>query len=132
MKSILLTTIAVVGISIPAALAEYTVFRVCEEERVFKTSDGADAGHVEYIVVDPAEQRIVSAVLTGGVIANKRVAVPMSAIRVGGGREVVLTEITRERLVSAPVIEATQITEITRSSVIQPTLIERSTTYFSG
>ncbi|RYD76083.1 MAG: PRC-barrel domain containing protein [Verrucomicrobiaceae bacterium] len=75
MKSILLTTIAAAGLCIPAAVADYTVFRVCEEERVIKTSDGADAGRVEYIVVDPSQQRVVSAVISGGVISNKHVAV---------------------------------------------------------
>jgi len=55
----------------PAVFAEsYSVFRVCEDQHVLRTSDGAEAGHVEYIVVEPSQQRIVSTVITGGVIGE--------------------------------------------------------------
>lgn len=106
--------------------AEYSMFRVCEDKHVLRTSDGADAGRVEYIVLDPASQQIVSTVVTGGVVGSKYVAVPFSSMRFTNDREIALTEIDRERIVSAPVIERTQIT----SNVIEPTYIERTNNYF--
>ena len=127
MKRILLTSIAAAGLAAPTLLADYTVFRVCEDQHVIKTSDGAEAGRVEYIVVDPAQQRIVSAVLTGGVVSDRFVAVPFSTIQMGSGRDITLTNITRERLVAAPVIERTRLTSTT---VIEPSYFERSYTHF--
>src|SRR5215207_10645298 len=127
MKRILLTSIAAAGLAAPTLLADYTVFRVCEDQHVLRTSDGAEAGRVEYIVVDPGAQRVVSAVVTGGVVAQKHVAIPMSAVQFGSNREVTLTNITRERLVAAPVFETTR---LTTSSVIEPAMIERTYTHF--
>jgi hypothetical protein len=101
---------------------------VCEDQRVIRTSDGAEAGRVEYIVVEPESRQIVSTVITGGVEGARLVAVPFQSLRFQGEREVTLTEITRERLVSAPVIEKTQLTSTTR---FEPALIERSFTHFN-
>src|SRR5436190_3559249 len=112
----------------PAAFAlDYTVFRVCEDQHVIRTSDGAEAGRVEYIVVDPEQQRIVSSLVSGGAIGEKLVAVPFASMRFGREHDIVLTEITRERLVSAPVIERTQVTVTAR---FQPAIVERSFTHF--
>jgi hypothetical protein len=125
---------SLIGVACLAALptlaqaeTEYSVFRVCEDQHVLRTSDGAEAGRVEYIVVDPGGGRVVSSIVSGGVIGEKLVAVPFSSLRFGAQREVVLTEITRERLVSAPVIERNQINVSVR---FQPTLVERSFTHF--
>jgi hypothetical protein len=107
--------------------AEYSVFRVCEDKHVLRTSDGADAGHVEYIVLEPSSQRIVSTIVTGGVVGAKFVAVPFSSMQFTSEREVSLTQITRERIVSAPVIERTQLTSQT---VIEPALIERTNNHY--
>jgi hypothetical protein len=111
----------------PLASAEYSVFRVCEDQHVIKTADGAEAGHVEYIVLEPSSRRIVSTVVTGGVIGGKLVAVPFESMQFGTDRTVTLTEINRERLVSAPVIERT---EFAKTSVIQPTVIDRTYNHF--
>src|SRR4051794_18447403 len=130
MNRTLITTIASVALAIPSiALAEtnYSVFKVCEDKHVIRTSDGQEAGHVEYIVVDPGAQRIVSTVVTGGVEGERLVAIPYSSMRFGTGEEVTLTEINRERLVSAPVIERTQLTTTTR---LEPSVFERSYTHF--
>lgn len=131
MKHILSSTIATLALLATGIQAHaetsYTVFKVCEDQHVIRTSDGAEAGHVEYIVFDPAEQRIVSSIVSGGSVGEKFVAVPFSSMRFGPEREVVLTEITRERLVSAPVIERTQITTTAR---FEPTVVERSFTHF--
>lgn len=128
MKKILLSTIATASLIIPCALAEdLTVFRVCEDQHVLRTSDGEEAGRVEYIVVEPSSQRVVSAVVTGGVVSSRHVAIPMSAIQVGSGREVTLTSITRERLLSAPTIETSRFSS---SSVIEPAVVERTYSYF--
>jgi hypothetical protein len=104
------------------------VFRVCEDQHVIRTSDGAEAGHVEYIVVEPGSRQIVSTVITGGVTGARLVAVPYQSLHFQGEREVTLTEINRERLVSAPVIEKTQLTTTTR---FEPALVERSFTHFN-
>src|SRR5215207_7054741 len=102
----ILSSLALLGLAAPAVFgASLTTFRVCEEKRILKTSDGADAGRVEYIVVDPAEQRVVSAIVTGGVIGQRFVTVPFSTVEYSGGNEIVLQRIDRQRLVSAPVIE---------------------------
>src|SRR4051794_12811870 len=130
MNRTLITTIASVALAIPSiALAEtnYSVFKVCEDKHVIRTSDGQEAGHVEYIVVDPDAQRIVSTVVTGGVEGDRLIAVPYSSMRFGEGQEVTLTEINRERLVSAPVIERSRLTTSTR---LEPTFFERSYSHF--
>jgi hypothetical protein len=126
MKRIILT---ILGAAIAPAVfaAEYTVFRVCEDKHVLRTSDGAEAGHVEYIVLEPSSQRIVSTIVTGGVVGSRFVAVPFTAMQFTSDREIALTEITRERIVSAPVIERTLITS---RSVIEPTIIERTNNHF--
>src|SRR4051812_8345245 len=100
MKQILLTLAFMAGGASLACAEDYTVFRVCEDQHVLRTADGADAGHVEYIVVDPAEHAVVSTIITGGVLADRTIAVPVDYFRYGTGREVTLNEITRERLVS--------------------------------
>jgi hypothetical protein len=126
MKRTILTILC--AVVAPAAFAaEYSVFRVCEDRHVLRTSDGADAGHVEYIILEPSSQRIVSTVVTGGVVGAKFVAVPFNSMQFTGDRDVSLTQITRERIVSAPVIERTQLTSRT---VIEPTLIERTNNHF--
>src|SRR3954465_2852044 len=128
MKNILVTTIAALGLSLTAATAaEYTVFKVCEDQRILRTSDGADAGHVDYIVVDPGSHQVVSTVITGGVLAERHVAIPISSLTFGADRTVTIREITREKIVSAPVIETTRFRE---SYVIEPSIVERSYTHF--
>src|SRR5436190_144335 len=107
--------------------ADYTVFRVCEDQHVIRTADGAEAGHVEYIVFEPQSRRIVSTIVTGGVIGEKYVALPGSVLRFEREKEIVLTDINRDRLMSAPTIERTQITS---STVIQPAVFERTYTHF--
>lgn len=127
MKRIILT---ILGAAVAPAMfaAELSVFRVCEDKRVLRTSDGADAGHVEYIVFEPSTQRVVSTIVTGGVVGPKFVAVPFTAMEFTNDREIALTQITRERIVSAPVIERTQITS---RNVIEPTFIERTNNHFN-
>src|SRR3954471_24898993 len=122
MKQILITTIAALGLSLTAATAaEYTVFKVCEDQRILKTSDGADAGHVDYIVVDPGSHEVISTVITGGVLADRHVAIPISSLTFGADRQVTIRDITRERIVSAPVIETTRWRD---SYVVEPSVIE--------
>lgn len=129
MTRILKSTIAAAALAIPAALsaADYTVFRVCEDQHVLRTSDGAEAGRVEYIVFEPTSHRVVSAIVTGGIVAEKHIAVPMTAFQFGAERQVTLTNITRERLVAAPAFEVTQLRS---RAVIEPALVERTYTHF--
>lgn len=126
MKSIV-TTLAISAFASAAFAADYSVFRVCEDKHVIKTSDGAEAGRVEYIVVDPSSHRLVSTIVSGGAVGERLVPVPVESISYRSDNEIVLTQITRERLVSAPVIERTQISS---ALVIQPTMVERSFTHF--
>lgn len=126
MKPIGLICLALAALWLPAQ-AEYTVFRVCEDHHVIHTSDGADAGRVEYIVVEPATHRLVSAIITGGVLESRLIPVPVAAFHFGPEREVILTDITRERLIAAPVIEAARLSSTT---VIEPTIVERTFTHF--
>ena len=86
-------------------VGDYNVLKICQSEYTLKTEDGAEAGRIEYVVVDPDGGRIVSAVLSGGVLADRFVAVPFTAVHLGPSHEVTLTHIDRERLMSAPVIE---------------------------
>jgi hypothetical protein len=78
---------------------DYSILKICQSEYTLKTEDGADAGRIEYVVVDPAGGRIVSAVLSGGVLADRFVAVPFTEVHLGQSHEVVLTRINREHLV---------------------------------
>jgi len=71
--------IMVISLAGPLRAASYSVFRVCQDQHVIRTSDGAEAGRVEYILVDPEQQRIVSTVITGGVIGEPcSIALPPS------------------------------------------------------
>jgi hypothetical protein len=128
MKRILIATI-VMGLTATLHADSYSVFRVCQDQHVIHTSDGAEAGRVEYIVVDPAQQRIVSTVITGGVIGERHIAVPYSDIEINGEHDIVLTNIDRERIVAAPEIE---VSRFASSSVVEPAIVDRSVTYFGG
>lgn len=125
----LLTTIAITAFAAAAFSADYSVFKVCEDQHVIRTSDGAEAGHIEYIVLEPSSHRVVTTIVSGGVVGDRLIPVPADSLTYSGSREVTLTQITRERLVSAPVIERTQ---ITTTAAFQPALIERSYTHFGA
>src|ERR1700761_1222292 len=101
--SVIVSILTALAASVAGA-ADYSIFRVCQDQRVIHTSDGAEAGHVEYIVVDPANRQVVSTVVSGGVIGERLVSIPYTSMRFDNEREITLTEINRERLVSAPVI----------------------------
>ena len=120
----LLAVLPVVPVTVLAQ--SYTVFRVCEDVHVLRTSDGADAGRVEYIVVEPARHRIVSTVVTGGVVGEKFVSVPFSSFSFGGEKEVTLKNVTRERLTAAPVIEKSRLT----STSLSPEFVQPAFTHF--
>jgi len=122
----LFTLCAIAAIAPVAWSAEYSVFRVCEDQHVIRTADGAEAGHVEYIVLESSSRRIVSTLVTGGTVGSKLVAVPFSSMRFAGEKEITLTEINRERLVSAPAIESSQVTTWVR----EPAAVERTFTHF--
>jgi hypothetical protein len=126
MKTLIIASIFVALSGALASAAELSVFRVCQDQRVIRTSDGAEAGHVEYIVVDPSSREVVSTVITGGVVGERFVSIPYESLRFSEGHDITLSEITRERLVSAPVIERTQIS----AAVIDPGIIERDRTHF--
>ncbi|RBP45689.1 hypothetical protein DES53_10271 [Roseimicrobium gellanilyticum] len=108
----------------------FSVLKVCQEDLVLHTSDNQDAGHIGYVVVDPGSQRIVSALVTGGVLAERVVAVPYTSVRFRSAREVTLVDINRERLISAPVVERTHLTSTTTR--FEPSYFERSYTHFGG
>lgn len=122
-----LIALALSALTSAAWSADYSVFRICEDQRVVRTSDGVDAGHVQYIVIEPTSHRIVSTIVSGGAVGERLVPVPIESVTFQGTNEVVLTQITRERLVSAPVIERAQLSSTT---IIQPTIVERSFTHF--
>ncbi|MDB6117107.1 MAG: hypothetical protein JWO08_888 [Verrucomicrobiaceae bacterium] len=122
----ILTLLSVIALAAVAKAQDYTVFHVCRDQHVIHTSDGADAGHVEYVVFDPGSHRIVSTVVTGGVVGEKYVAVPFESMTFNAEREIMLSSITREKFVSAPVIEKTRIT----STTIQPTVFEQTSQHF--
>ncbi len=112
----------------PALLADdYTLFHVCQDQHIIHTSDGADAGHVEYLVFDPGSHRIVSTVVTGGVVGDRYIPVPFESMQFNSDHEILLSQVTRERIESAPVIERTQITS---SAVLQPAIFERTSQHF--
>ena len=121
--------LALAGLGFTAVAADsYSVFRICEDQHILKTSDGADAGHIEYIVVDPAQQRIVSSVITGGVVGTRHVSIPYSEFQTTGERDIVLHSVTRERIVAAPVIE---VERFRTNPVIDRTVFEKSSSYFN-
>ena len=91
MKKILATIIAAACAPLAYSATEYSVFRVCEDQHVIKTSDGAEAGRVEYLVLEPSSRRVVSTIVTGGIVGDKFVAVPFSSMRFSGGSDIVLT-----------------------------------------
>jgi sporulation protein YlmC with PRC-barrel domain len=131
MKRTLLLLVAL-GLAAPwcaRAQSSYTVFRVCQDQRVIHTSDGAEVGHVQYIVVDPGQQRIVSTVVSGGVLGDRYVAVPYEDIQMQDDNNIVLTNIDRERIASAPALE---VNRFTSRSVIEPSVVEPSVTYFGN
>lgn len=106
---------------------DYTVLKVCQEDVVLHTSDNAEAGHIAYVVIEPRSERIVSVLVSGGVLAERVVAVPIAAVRFRGPRDITLVNVDRERLMSAPVIERERVTTTSR---FEPALIERARTHF--
>jgi hypothetical protein len=108
--------------------AEFTVLRVCEDNLVLHTSDRADAGRISHVVIDTGSRAIVSVLVTGGVIAERTVAVPFTSVQFGPAREVTLVEIDRQRLVSAPVIERSSIA----TTSFESSWVERSRTHFAS
>lgn len=104
----------------------YSVFRICQDQRVIHTSDGADVGHVEYILVDPTQQRIVSTVISGGAVGDRYVAIPYEDVQFQGDN-IVLNNIDRERIVSAPAIEVNQLTS---SRQVDTSFVQPSVSYF--
>jgi hypothetical protein len=126
----ILSLLAAAGTLIPMTYGadQYSVFKICEDKHVIHTSDGADAGHIEYIITDPAHQQIVSAVCSGGVLADRLIQVPFDEFAYGDGNEITIN-FDRQRLVSAPVIEQNVLVSGTR---IDPGVVERSVTYFGG
>lgn len=116
------------ALSLAAQAADYTVFRVCEDKHVIRTSDGAEAGRVEYIVLEPTSHRVISTVITGGVLGERLIAVPVESFQMTE-REITLTQIDRTRLIAAPVIERTA---LTTTAFVQPAVIERSFTHFGA
>ena len=110
------------------AADQFSVFKICEDKHVIKTSDGQDCGHIEYIVADPAQQRIVTAVVSGGILSDRLVAVPYEEFRYGTGADITVN-VDRQRLVSAPVIERQTLVS---GGFIEPTVVQRSVSYFGG
>src|SRR4051812_30182462 len=128
---IMKTLLPIIALAIAASLAPaqdssgLTVLKVCQDDMVLHTSDGADAGHVSYIVMDPGSRVVESVLVSGGVLAERTVAVPFDSIRFSG-REARLTEIDQQRLISAPVIERSRIS----STTFDRSVLERSRTHF--
>ncbi|HSI65709.1 MAG TPA: hypothetical protein VLE43_21465 [Candidatus Saccharimonadia bacterium] len=132
---IYLAIIAAASLAVPWSHGQevvdgYSILKVCQEDLVLHTSDGSEGGRIGYVVVDPGSQRIVSALVTGGVLAERVVAVPFRSMRFKSAREVTLIDIDQQRLISAPVIERTVLTSTTTR--FEPSVIERSYTYFGG
>ncbi len=130
-----LAIIAATSLAIPWSHGQevidgYSVLKVCQEDLVLHTSDGSEGGRIGYVVVDPGSQRIVSALVTGGALAERVVAVPFTSMRFKSAREVTLIDIDRQRLISAPVIERSVLTSTTTR--FEPSFIERSYTHFGG
>ncbi len=131
MKTILVSSIAATLICAASQSysADYSVFKICQDQHVIHTSDGADAGHIEYIVVDPEQHQIVSTIVGGGVLGARTVFVPYEDVTYSEGNTIVLNQITRERLVSAPVFEHTRIVAGGR---LDTSYVQQSFTYFGG
>ena len=129
MKNILTTTITALALGVAASsyAAEYSVFKVCNDRHVITTSDGEQAGHIEYIVVDPESHAVVSTVIGGGFLGDRFVSVPADDFSYENGDAIVLHNVTRERLVSAPVFERDRIVEGGR---IDPTYFGQSFGYW--
>jgi hypothetical protein len=106
---------------------DYSVLKICQSDYTLKTDDGADAGRIEYVVLDPSEGRIVSAVITGGVLAERFVAVPFTAIRLGPSREVTLVKIDRAHLMDAQPIEREHIVNVHHFA---PDVVRRTYAHF--
>jgi len=81
------TLLPFIALAITASLASaqnssgLTVLKVCQDDLVLHTSDGADAGHVSYIVMDPESRMVDSVLVSGGVLAERTVAVPFDSVR---------------------------------------------------
>jgi len=131
MKTILKASIAAVAICVATQsyAEEYSVFKICQDEHVIHTSDGADAGHIEYIVIDPADRHIVSTVVGGGVLGERQVSIPYESVTYSEGNAIVLNQVTRERLVAAPVFEHTKFVHGGR---LDNTYVQQSVSYWGG
>jgi hypothetical protein len=105
----------------------YSTLRVCEDDAIVRGADGTDCGHISYVVFDPDSRQLVSVFLSGGVLADRLVAVPYESFRFGGSSDITLVNINQQTLVNAPAI---QISQISRGTRIDPALLQRSYEHF--
>ncbi|MHA3774101.1 PRC-barrel domain-containing protein [Verrucomicrobiota bacterium sgz303538] len=111
MKRILLS-LFVTGF-LPCAVfgdSRYPLVPVGDDARVVRTKDGAELGRLEYLILEPTTRRVVATVTTGGIVGDQEVVVPFKGVRFEGSRQVVLTDISRERVMSAQPVERVQLT----------------------
>jgi hypothetical protein len=125
----LFAAVAFAALSPGAYPAEFQVLKVCEDQRAIRTSDGADAGHVEYVILEPTRGALVAGIVTGGVVGTRLVAVPATSMEFVHGNEILLPHIQRERLLNAPVIERASL--VTRK-MLRSEVVERSYTHFGA
>jgi hypothetical protein len=121
--------LALAALSSVAYPADFSVFKVCDDKHTIRTSDGADAGHIEYLVLEPDGRSVVAAIVTGGVSGTRLVSLPATSMELQSPSELRLPQIQRERLLSAPVIERASLLQ---SKLLRSDIVERCYTHFGA
>jgi hypothetical protein len=108
--------------------SRFSVFKTDDDGHDLRTSDGrAGALHAEYMVLEPSTRKVEAAIVTGGVLGEKFVMVPFKAVRFEGSRDIILTDVARDRLADAPEIEKSQLNS---SAMLAASEIDHCYSYF--
>lgn len=117
------------GTSATATANTYALFKVEDANMKIRSSDGSEAGEIQYLVIDPTTQRVVSVLVSGGMLKEKLVALPFASLPSTWGKEMTLTTIDKERFQNAPSIDRAA---LKNTQTISRDQIDRGTAHFGG
>ncbi|GEM_PF-4437010 len=122
MKIIIALAVVLSGALITSASAQ-THYELCSaiHGAHIRTTDSEDVGTIDDLLIDPREGRIVTIITS---VNDRLIPVPWTAVSAGEDLRVITVNTTRERLVTAPTIERSQITTFT------PEVYQRSESFF--
>jgi len=111
-----------------SSTTEYRVFKICESDVQFVSSDNVTIGGIDSIVVAP-EGRIVSFVLAPSAslaVRDQLIVVPFAAVRIGHERQFHIN-VEKELVLRAPMVARAEV-----RTIVHRDFMERVNTHFHG